>query len=50
MGLPLTAVVVLVTVWAVRAAGRAERGEDATPVSTGRHAAPVSDTTDEDSL
>ncbi len=50
MGLPLTAVVVLVTVWAVRAAGRAERGEDATPVSTGRHTVPVSDTTDEDSL
>jgi len=50
MGLPLTAVVVLVTVWAVRTAGRAERGEDTTAVSTGRHTAPESDSTDEESL
>ena len=50
MGLPLTAVVVLVTVWAVRPAGRSERGEDTTAGSTRRPPAPQSDSTDEESL
>ncbi|WP_297009076.1 DUF3159 domain-containing protein [uncultured Corynebacterium sp.] len=50
MGLPLTAVVVLITVWAVRTAGRDERGENR---GAGRHAAGTGDktaTTEEDTL